>query len=221
MQSTLIVVDDFYANPDAVRRFALESKFGSVGALNYPGWQSEKTFHSDAVRGAFEKIIRKPIDIDDRRFTWGGFRAITADTGRVTKVHADSIVDWAAMVYLTPDAASSAGTGFFRHRETGLTGPPSDRQARALGYADADAFEREVVRRDMADFDKWELVSYIEPVYNRLVLFRGCELYHAPLGGRGSSPEDARITHNFFFNEQRPRSTGVRLVGATSGAAAR
>jgi len=60
-----------------------------------------------------------------------------------------------------------------------------------------------VARRDMADLDKWELVRQVGPVYNRLVLFRGCEMYHAPLGGIGDSPRTARLTHNFFFNEAR------------------
>jgi hypothetical protein len=105
------------------------------------------------------------------------------------------------MVYLSPAAPMDAGTGFFRHRATGRTSPPTDREARELGYADADDFELKVVRRDMADLSCWEMVSHVSPVYNRLVLFRGSELYHAPLRGFGEDPASGRLTHCFFFDE--------------------
>jgi hypothetical protein len=70
-----------------------------------------------------------------------------------------------------------------------------------MGYEDADEFELQVIRRDMADLSAWELVSFVSPIYNRLVLFRGSELYHAPLRGFGDEPANSRLTHNFFFNE--------------------
>ncbi|MGW2631512.1 DUF6445 family protein [Streptomyces chattanoogensis] len=200
MRRTIVVVDDFYADPDAVRSAALRMEFSSAGRYNYPGWQSAKAFSTDAIRERFQSLTGERVTVDPDRFTWGGFRLITAETGDFTKVHSDTAVDWAAMVYLTPDCDASAGTGFFQHRETGFEGPPSDEQARKLGYADANAFEEKVARRDMADLDAWRVVSSVSPRYNRLVLFRGCELYHAPLKGQGSTPQSARLTHNFFFN---------------------
>ncbi|MFF2779589.1 DUF6445 family protein [Streptomyces sp. NPDC058052] len=221
MRSRLIVVDDFYADPDVVRAAALRSDFRSASRYNYPGWQSSKALSTDALQRAIEDIVGSPVHVDGDRLTWGGFRVITEETGRGSKVHADTAVDWAGMVYLTPGAPPSAGTGFFRHRETGFTRPPSDRVARSLGHADADAFEEGVARRDMADLDKWELVDRIAPVYNRLVLFRGCEFYHAPLGGLGDRPSNARITHNFFFNEIGSVPSAVRMLPAGAEAVAR
>lgn len=200
MRTKMLIIEDFYPNPDAVREFALRTSFASAGKYNYPGWQSNKALHNDALREAFERHLGERIEVDTERYTWGGFRLITEETGALTKVHADVAVDWAAMVYLSPDAPMRAGTGFFRHRKTGLHAPPSDREAREMGYEDAGEFELEVARREMADLDRWELVSSVAPVYNRLLLFRGCEFYHAPLGGFGNSPETARMTHNFFFN---------------------
>ncbi|QSB17011.1 hypothetical protein JQS43_12510 [Natronosporangium hydrolyticum] len=213
MRKRLVVVDGFYADPDAVRQLALNSAFNSADRYNYPGWQSNKALRTDALQARIEGILGRGIDVDPDRLTWGGFRLITDETGERTKVHADSAVDWAGMVYLTPDAPSSAGTGFFRHRETGRERPPTDREARRLGFADADEFEERVVRRDMADLSKWEIVSWVGPTYNRLVLFRGCEFYHAPLGGLGDRPANARLTHNFFFNERIEVGTVGRVLG--------
>lgn len=69
-----------------------------------------------------------------------------------------------------------------------------------MGFADASEFDDKVIRNDKADLSKWERIAYIGPVYNRLILFRGGEFYHAPMGGCGVSAETARLTHIFFFN---------------------
>lgn len=201
MPSKLIVVDDFYPKPDVVRRAALKSEYANIASTDYPGWQSRVSVQADAIKRAFGELVGADVYVDRSRFTWGGFRFITEESGRSPKVHADTSIDWAAMVYLTPGVDMGAGTAMFRHRETGLEAPPTDREARALGYVDAAEFEDNVIRPDMGDLTKWEVTGHIGPVYNRLVLFRGCEFYHAPLGGSGHDRETARLTHNFFFNE--------------------
>jgi hypothetical protein len=200
VHSRLIVVDGFYANPDAVRARALRSHYADITPTDYPGYGSRLTIDSASLRDRFSDLLGAELNVDRARFTWGGFRFITEKSGRQAKVHADTAADWAGMVYLTPDAPMSSGTAFFRHRETGFDTPPTDRQARALGFSDASDFDDKVIRRDKADLSKWERVVHVGPVYNRLILFRGGEFYHAPMGGCGSGPETARLTHNFFFN---------------------
>ncbi|MGE7925936.1 DUF6445 family protein [Viridibacillus arvi] len=197
-----IIIDDFYSDPDVVRQFALDENYASVAKLNYPGYQSHKVFKSQSIQEAFEKAIGKEIIVDPERFTFGGFRLITEETGKMPKVHADSI-DWAGLVFLSNYFHQDAGVGFYRHKETGLIGPPTDLEARSLGYEDAAEFERQIIYRDQANLDAWELTFQVEPIYNRLVLFKGRELYHAPIKGFGSIPEDCRITHNFFFLEKK------------------
>jgi uncharacterized protein DUF6445 len=212
MSGSVYVVDDFYAEPDKVRDFALRSDFASAGKYNYPGWQSMRALTANSLADAFSEVIGEQVVPEPDRYTWGGFRLITVSTGAMTKVHADTAVDWAAMVYLTPGIDDAAGTGFFRHKETGLFGPPTDAQARALGYADANEFEEQVARRDMADLAKWELVSHVHPQYNRLVIFRGCTQYHAPLAGSGSNAGDGRLTQNFFFNTAAAKPTALPWI---------
>ena len=197
----IIVVDGFYPDPDAVRRWGLGHGYRNAARYSYPGWQSTKALATDALAAALAETVGTRIRIDGEKFTFGGFRLMTARSGRMTKVHADAAADWAGLVYLMPRASPACGTGFFRHRGTGAVAPPSDRDARRLGYSDAAEFERLVIRPDAARPDAWELLHWIAPVYNRLILFRGCEMYHAPLGGMGSEPGDARLTHNFFFDE--------------------
>jgi hypothetical protein len=208
----VIVVDGFYANPDKVRDVGLANTFANISATDYPGYASRKSVTSKGLQSTIEDLVGAPLNVDNSRFTWGGFRFITAESGKGSVIHADVAVDWAGMVYLTPDLPLGNGTGFFRHLETGLEGPPTDRVARSLGCADSSEFDDHVIRRVKADHSKWEMHDYVEAVYNRLILFRGEQLYHAPVGGAGSTPETARLTHIFFFNTlPNPRRTCAPL----------
>jgi hypothetical protein len=208
VKSKLIIIDDFYAHPDKVRAQALKSAYANIEETDYPGFASKMRLDSATLRERFGEIIGVELSVDDARFSWGNFRFITEETGSRSKIHADAAVDWAGMIYLTPYAPMSAGTGFFRHKETGFEGPPTDRQARSLGFSNAQEFDDRVIRRDNADIGKWEITTAIEPRYNRLMLFRGSEFYHAPIGGIGHDPQTARLTHIFFFNEY-PRTSAV------------
>lgn len=201
MRSKVIIVDDFYAKPESVRARALTSSYADIAATDYPGFASKLRLETKTLQKVFGDLINSELNVDKTRFTWGGFRFITEESGKHAKVHADVAIDWAGMVYLTPNAPMSAGTAFFRHKETGFDSPPTDRQARALGYSDASEFDEKVIRPDKADLSKWEQIARIEPTFNRLILFRGGEFYHAPIGGCGNSQETARLTHVFFFNE--------------------
>ncbi|MFF0001555.1 DUF6445 family protein [Streptomyces avermitilis] len=201
MRSRVIIVDGFYPKPDVIRERVLQSEYADIASTRYPGYQTRLNIENEAIRRTFETLIGARIQVDRSRFTWGGFRFITGDSGRHTRVHADVNIDWAAMVYLTPNADLAAGTGFFKHKATGVERPPTDREARALGFTDAYEFEQKVIAPDDQDLSKWELTTTIAPVYNRLILFRGCEFYHAPLAGQGDGLDNSRLTHNFFFNE--------------------
>jgi hypothetical protein len=202
MRSSIIIVDDFYANPDPIREHALKSEYANITPTDYPGFASRLRLDSGALQRQIGSLIGADLNVDKSRFTWGGFRFITADTGSRPIVHCDTAADWAGMVYLTRDMPAEVGTALYRHKATGFYGPPSDREARAIGFADASEFDDKVIRNDKADLSKWEEVASIAPAYNRLILFRGGEAYHAPKGGHGDSPETSRLTHIFFFNER-------------------
>ncbi|SFX75964.1 hypothetical protein SAMN04487866_1236 [Thermoactinomyces sp. DSM 45891] len=195
----IIVTDNFYADPDLVRSFALDATYSSGAQYNYPGYQSKKRLvNANALKESFERILGKKIEYNIENF--GSFRIMTKESGDIINVHVDA-TDWAGLVFLAPNAPADAGMGIFRHRETGLMSPPSDKEARKKGFEDAQEYENLIVHRDKTNRELWELVQDIEPVYNRLVLIRGNSLYHAPIRGFGDNSNNSRLTHNFFFNE--------------------
>ena len=50
MDNRLVIVDDFYARPDAVRARALASDYANIEPTDYPGFASRLVLEVDALR---------------------------------------------------------------------------------------------------------------------------------------------------------------------------
>ena len=181
MRLNLIIIDDFYSNPDAVRKFALSQEFSVKG--NYPGART-KPFFTDDVKHAIEHYMQfagKITNTFEHSGYTGAFQIATANDR--TWVHSDPHNMWAGVCYLTPDAPQSGGTGLFRHKATGEhTRITTDHE----GY----------------DYTKYELFDRIGNKYNRLILYRG-DLFHASLDYFGDNYENGRLFQTFFFDTER------------------
>lgn len=198
MRFNSITIDNFYANPDEVREFALKQEFKVRG--NYPG-QRTRSFLSDGLRKKLRDILYPFAGeitfwgSDDPENNYTGSFQYTVATDR-SWIHADSTTDWAAVCYLTPDAPLSAGTGIFRHKATGWMhydykreNEPNYVQSAPPGY-------------DCQDVTKWDLVDRIGNVYNRLIMYRA-DNYHVSLDYFGRDMNDGRLFQVFFFNTER------------------
>jgi len=183
MQTNVIIIDDFYGNPDGVRNFALQQTFDVTG--NYPGSRT-KTFMTEDVKRVLEKIIHPHGGgihewFETDGFT-GSFQLTTAEDR--SWIHTDHVNTWAGVCYLTPDAPHTGGTGLFRHRHTGAM--LFDEMPKDYNY-------------EARDMTKWDLVDVIGNKYNRLVLYRS-SIFHSSLDYFGSTPEDGRLFQLFFFS---------------------
>ena len=122
-KTSIIVIDDFYSNPIDVRNFALAQDYFYSTTGQFPGFRT-KSFLNETIKEAIEFIVYpfagKVIDwIDkDENSSTGAFQYTTEE--HHSWLHTDGGVDWAAVLYLTPDAPPSAGTGFYRHKKTGI-----------------------------------------------------------------------------------------------------
>jgi hypothetical protein len=181
MSVTLIIVDDFYSNPDEVRNFALTQEFGVRG--NYPGART-LPFLTNEVKKAIEDKLQFAGPVTDwlehSGYT-GCFQIATANDR--TWIHSDSYNTWAGVCYLSPDAPYTGGTGLFRHKATG-------EHRRVTG--DHEGY----------DYTKWDLFDRIGNKYNRLILYRG-DLFHASLDYFGDNLHNGRLFQTFFFNTAR------------------
>lgn len=180
MKINSIIVEDFYIDPDAVRKFALAQNFDVLG--NYPGARTA-TFFNDSVKEVIQRIVEpqsgRVTNWLDENYS-GSFQLCYED--HRTWIHADSNNTWAGVCYLTPNAPLTSGTALYRHKES------QDR-------------EKLDVEHDGNNMDDWEEVDRFGNIYNRLVLYRG-NLFHASIDYFGTTPEDGRLFQTFFFNTE-------------------
>ena len=193
MRLNSLIVDNVYANVDEVRDFALAQEFGVTG--NYPGNRT-KSFANDNIKEYINSFIRPTSGeitywSDDE---YNGAYQYTTQYER-SWIHADSNTTWAALVYLTPDAPLSGGTGLFRHKETGLEMTPK------LSDGTIDNTLLDMVYVDSQDLTKWDITDRLANKYNRLVMYRG-DLFHMSLDYFGTNKENGRLFQTFFFSTE-------------------
>lgn len=190
MAYTSIVIDNFYADPDAVRDFALQQEFDVTG--NFPGARTQP-FLNDSVKAHIEKHI-VPLHGE---ITWlnveytGAFQYATQYDR--SWIHADQHNKWAGVLYLTPNAPLSGGTGLFKHKATCAYKMPR------LDDGSVNQELVDVIYQDSQDMTKWEMTDFIGNVYNRLVIYQG-DLFHTSLDYFGTDMYNGRLFQTFFFD---------------------
>jgi hypothetical protein len=187
MSPTFLVMDNFYVNPDEVRKYALSLPFEKKG--NYPGARTKVHSESDSLRmkGYFEELISRKINYWPTDENNTSFQYTTKDS--MSWVHHD-LTSWAAVLYLKPDAPLESGTAIYRHKESGISmWDPKD----PLTDFNHD-------RSITTDLSKWEQVMSVGNVFNRLVMYRG-EYYHRSImAGFGDDQFNGRLFQTFFFD---------------------
>ena len=177
----LIVIENFYPNPDKVRADALAADYGVRG--NFPGARSVGVLY-EGIKDKFEAIIGRPITFWPDGGYNGAFQWVGAD--KKSWIHRD-LTDWSAVVFLTPNAPIDGGTKLFIHKETGIS------------YRSTDEMEK-VLNLDSAREEGWHCVDRVGNLYNRCVLFRG-KRSHISDRYFGDCLENGRLFQTFFFDD--------------------
>jgi hypothetical protein len=190
---SIITIDDFYSNPFEVRKFALNQNFDIEG--NFPGYRT-KSFLNDTIKEAIQHVIYPYAgyvsdwnDVEDS--SCGSFQYTTEE--HHSWIHSDGGFKWAGVLYLTPNAPPSAGTGFYRHKQTMIdrfvheTDTPTEKD---LNHP---------YLRDYKDMTKWELTDVVSNKFNRLVLY-DATMFHKSMDYFGKNKISGRLFQVFFFN---------------------
>jgi hypothetical protein len=185
----MIVIDDFTPHIHEVKKSAFDSGFGTwapnkgaVGSSIYEGMCFYGK-HSPMLH-ALSYVMGRPV-YPNNMF----FRATNANT-EAAYVHSDrESGDYTCIVYLSEHEETS-GTGFYRHRETGMTSMPSFAE-----LAEKPEFFEQLKREMVSGSDEhWEQLDFIRGRFNRAVVF-DAPLFHArmPKNGFGVTPEEGRL----------------------------
>jgi hypothetical protein len=197
----LIVVDNFYPDPDAIRQKALGMNFTEPESLT--GWRT-KAYQPRGVKKRIERLFKVRIkyweeDPDNIERCNGVFFSAYSTGTRAERVgiHYDTPTSWVMfLIYMTPGAPTDAGTSIWRHRTTGLTAMPTARDAERLKKPLEKLFE--ILERDLHDKRRWEEIDRIGNVYNRAVMFPG-NLLHSATRHFGGNRLNGRLYQSFHF----------------------
>ena len=187
---TVVVVDNFYNQPDAVREYALTREYVERGYHGAVGHRTLEPKHFSGVREKLESILMKKACEGKELGGWdyqtnGVFQHCMAEDPFV--IHADD-QQWAAMVYLTPDAPVECGTTLYRHKETGQDKVESKKDWNVFGG-------------NFYDPTPFEVVDVIGNKYNRMILFDAKHI-HAASQYFGDSIENDRLFQLYFFDTE-------------------
>jgi hypothetical protein len=181
---SIVVVDDFLPDPDAVRSVALEQPFVKMHSA---GLRTERQFlHLAPYRERFESILGCGVAHWDDNDANGRFQCCFASDA--IPYHSDS-QSYAGVLFLTPGAPLEAGLSFFKSTLSGRRGRTSDPDEMRRTFGDGAEFDR----------GRWIEVDRIANLFNRLVLF-DAHLAHGASAYFGDRIANARLFQNFFFN---------------------
>jgi hypothetical protein len=193
-----VVVDDFYPDPQAVRRAALALDYPAVqGVRTFPGRTSASKIEPPQFDSIASQLVGERIEGQQRPTAFHCHFRITlaGETGRY-HAHVDpSGLAWVGVVYLSLPEHCRGGTFFYRHRALGLDRTPHEQAALArLGVGSI----AELLQRDGPDPEAWEEAMSVAMRFNRAIFYRPW-LWHSAGPGFGQDPRDARLVQLLSF----------------------
>ena len=193
---SIIVVDNFYDNPDEVRNLALMQDYQS-NIKFYKGKRTEAKILFPLLKEKFEKLLGVEIK------NWLNHRAngvfqITNNKDPLVW-HCDQ-QSYAAAIYLSKNNSVNSGTSFWRDRKYKIRREPTNAEI----FSNQELYEINshiFSSYNITHGDNWELVDKIGSVYNRLVIW-DAKLIHSASSYNdfSDSVEDSRLIHLFFFD---------------------
>ena len=199
MRKNLIVVDNFYQNPDAVREFALNVEYETGGGRNWPGRDSIHEHGKEDLTKMCSEIVGEPLTTKSCN-KCSYFRRTKIGEHGTQDIHFDPNpgLVWAGIIYLTPTFHPTGGTKFWKHKEFGWEFAPNQEQAQRYGVQSHQDMVN-FFNTDGKDRSKWIETDNISFKYNRLVMFNPF-MFHSNGDWFGTDDQSARLVQLLFFH---------------------
>lgn len=215
------VVDGFFEDPDAVRKFALDQKYSPVGPSGF--WPGQRTECLTVINPILFKEVHARIfslffETNKFRYFWKSssqFQYIPKSYG-AGWVHRDVDAILTAIIYLNPGPAKSNIT--ICKPKNGLVFNPIHVDEKRKFYANPipDKLKYDNYREEVNNLFEDSITIAAE--YNRLILFEGYN-FHKEGEFFGENLEDSRLTLvNFIteFNIEGTSNPRFRINNASS-----
>lgn len=213
---TLVFIDDFLENPQALVDAACQAAYapcpGAALGKGYPGIRAPApAAYADALRELMDPLIRINFQVPDAlpiRQSEDSFSLTTTPAAalgplqRTPHFDASTPHHMAVLLYLCGER--HGGTGFYRHRASGLQRITAANREPFLDQYYEEINRRHPLPRYFDDSDaQFEFLGMIPARFNRLVVYPGSLLHSAcinPLISISADPRQGRLTVNTFYD---------------------
>lgn len=193
------VVDNFFEDPIAIRKYALSLDYELDPEGRWPGKRS-KNLHI-INRGLFDNICEKFFSLfydveNDENLRWTVKAAfqLTDSSYEEGWVHSDlSLIS--AVIYLNDNPDPNTGTTIYKPKTVGTKMLHTEEKIRQIRNKNNGNYRKE-------NNEQFEESIIIKNKFNRLVAFDGYS-YHGANMFEGSTEETSRLTLVFFVEELR------------------
>lgn len=208
----VLIIDDFYADPEAVRASALQANY-DMSIAQYPGRHATLDPRSPELRAVLETLARTATMLGDRAYKAADFISdfsiVTTRPGDLLAIQKHPHIDPTpvlGIVYLTP--GSIEGTCFFHNDMLGTHVVVSAEQQRAYGeWIDQYSKKLAPPGYNFDDHPVWKKIHTIEPVFNRFVLYPGNVFHSIDIRhiDEHIDMNRVRVTQRFIVNNTYPK----------------
>ena len=204
---SLIVIDNFYPNPDSIVKKIESMEF--VEPEDVEGWRTTSGYFPRNMEnllrqksGLIISELDKPQGTPHDNGTF--YHSLSAGNKKEKPaVHWDLPLNHhVCIVYLSKNIAANCGTSFYRHKSLGLECAPTQRDARKLGKTKEALIEK--INLDCRNKKNFEEIDRVAYRFNRAVIFPAKRL-HAATAHQGSDLKNGRIYQIFSFKAKQPK----------------
>lgn len=198
------IVENFYDNPDAIRKFALSQEYIYCKDRKnfeyvYPGGRTKDLFDLD--KKLHENICKKLISVfhnaEHDVMGWAlstNFQSVGAEYQEGV-IHTDQNTVFAAVLYLTPNAPLDSGTSLFRKNKNF-----NQKKYEQASTVNEKKFKAGELIMDTSYHHMFDEIVRVNNVYNTLILYEGRH-FHSANKFFGKTLQDSRLAQVFFINK--------------------
>jgi Family of unknown function (DUF6445) len=207
---TVIIIDDFVADPDQLIAAASMLSFSAIG-LHYPGVRAPVPPFLAA------RCLNSVLDLIVQTFALSGppaktetyFSLVTTQPQELEPIqrlpHFDGVEKDRIAVLHFLGKSEAGGTAFFRHLSTGFETVNAERLVPFTSSLEQDITHHGIADEGYicGDTSIYAQIAHYEALYNRAIIYRGNTLHCAniPDGmALPNDPETGRLTVNTFLN---------------------
>lgn len=202
----VLVIENFYADPEAVRAQALKANY-DISVAQYPGRHAQ--IDDAELRVVTDTLARAATALGDRSYRAADFISdfsiVTTRPQDLLPMQKHPHIDRTpvlGLVYLTP--GSSEGTCFYHNDMLGTAVVRSLEQYTAYGnFLEQHARTLAPPGYDFSDHPVWKKFYTIEPVFNRFVMYPGNVFHSIDIKQIDETidMERVRVTQRFIVNQ--------------------